>query len=257
MSVVYQYAQGLWYGGLCTHGPWSALGETCSPLSPEKINFMKDTPYLRAIGKLTWLANGTRPDIAYAAGVLARFNNCAGKAQWTAVKHLPYLKGTLDYKLHYGPCPHPATFASLSDIDSAKLTTGFVLLLGGGAVSWSSKLQSCVARSTTEAEFIAGESCTRDVGFFRYILEDLGYKITLPQPLGMNNQSAFRVSKNPEHQGRMRYLNPIYCGFRKEVEAGEISPHFVPTVDMPADILTKALTREQVEKAVNMLGLRV
>ena len=49
---------------------------------------MKDKPYLRAIGKLTWLANGTRPDIAYAAGVLARFNNRAGKAQWTAVKHL-------------------------------------------------------------------------------------------------------------------------------------------------------------------------
>jgi len=106
----------------------------------------------------------------------------------------------------------------------------FVLLMGGGAVSWSSKLQSRVARSTTEAEFIAGESCTRDMAF-------LGYNITLPQPLGMVNQSAIRVAKNPEHQGRMRHLNLIYYGFREE-EAGEISPHFVPTVDMPADILT-------------------
>jgi len=185
-------------------------------------------------------------------------------AHWTAVKHLlRYIKGTLDYRLHYGSCPHPAAFASFSDanfagdIDSAKSTTGFVILMGGGAVSRSSKLQSRVARSTTQAEFIAGESCTRDMAFFQNTLEDLGYKITLPQPLGMDTQSAIRVAKNPEHQGRMRHLNPIYYGFREEVEAGEISPHFVPTVDMPADILTKALTREQVKKAVNMLGLRV
>jgi len=128
----------------------------------------------------------------------------------------------------------------------------------GGAVSWSSKLQSWVARSTTEAEFIASESCTRYMAFFRYIPEDLGYNITLPQPLGMDTQSAIlRVAQNPEHRGRMRHLNPIYYGFREEVEAGEISPHCVPTVDMPADILTKALTPEQVEKAVYMLGLRV
>ena len=68
--------------------PGLQLEKSTSWLSTEEIKFMKDKPYLHAIGKLTWLANGTRPDIAYAAGVLARFNNCAGKAQWTAVKHL-------------------------------------------------------------------------------------------------------------------------------------------------------------------------
>ena len=60
--------------------------------------------YLHAIGKLTWLGNGTRPDIAYTAGVLACFNNCAGKAQWTAMKHLlRYIKGTLDYNFTMDP----------------------------------------------------------------------------------------------------------------------------------------------------------
>jgi hypothetical protein len=64
---------------------------------------MKDKPYLCAIGKLTWLANGTQLDTTHAAGVLARFNNCVGKAQWTAVKHLLHnIKGTMDYKLQYG-----------------------------------------------------------------------------------------------------------------------------------------------------------
>ena len=159
------------------------------------------------------------------------------------MKHLlRYIKGTLDYKFHYGPCPHPAAFASFLDADFA------------GDID-SAKLQSRVACLTNEAEFIAGKSCTRDMAFFRYILEDLRYKITLSQLLGMDNKSAICVAKNPEHQGRMRHHKTIYYGFREEVEAGEISPHFVPTVDMPADILTKALTREQVEKAVYMLGL--
>jgi len=124
---------------------------------------------------------------------LSRFNNCAGKAHWTAVKHLlHYIKGTLDYKLHYRPSPHPAAFASFSnanftgEIDSAR-STGFVLLTGGGACSWSSKPQSRVARSTTEAEFIAGKSCTWDMAFFWYTPEDLGDKITLPEPLGVDN----------------------------------------------------------------------
>jgi len=89
--------------------PGLRLEKPGSPLSAEEVEFMKDKPYLCAISRLTWLANGTRPDITYAAGVLARFNNCAGKAQWTAVKHLlRYIKGTMDYKLQYGPHPHPS-----------------------------------------------------------------------------------------------------------------------------------------------------
>jgi len=56
----------------------------------------------------------------------------------------------------------------------------------------------------------------------------------------MDNKSAIHVAKNPEHQRCMRHLNTIYYGFREEVEAREISPHFVPTVDMPADILPRA-----------------
>jgi hypothetical protein len=83
--------------------PGLRLEMSASPLSAEEIEFMKDKPYLRAIGKLTWLANGTRPDIAYAVGVLAHLNKCAGKAQWTTVKLLLcYVKGTMDYKLQYG-----------------------------------------------------------------------------------------------------------------------------------------------------------
>ena len=54
------------------------LEKPANPLSTEEIEFMKEKPYLHTLGKLTWLANGARPDIAYAIGVLACFDDCAG-----------------------------------------------------------------------------------------------------------------------------------------------------------------------------------
>jgi hypothetical protein len=94
-----------------------------------------------------------------------------------------YIAGTLDYKIVYGPASHPANFTTYSDSDyagcpdTAKSTSGFVLLMGGGAVSWSSKLQTRVARSSTEAEYIAAESAGREMAFFRYVFEDMGYSV--------------------------------------------------------------------------------
>jgi hypothetical protein len=188
--------------------PGTHLSAVPSPLPAEDTEYMKDKPYLRAVGKLNYLALATRPDIAFTVSTLARFGSNPGPAHWQAVKHLlRYIKGTMGYKITYGPSPHPTAYLSFSDadyageIEGARSTSGWVILMGGGAVSWSSKLQTQVARSTTESEYIAGESATREMAFFRHVLEDIGYKVELPRPLGMDNQSAIAVSKNPEHQG--------------------------------------------------------
>ena len=126
--------------------------------------------------------------------------------------------------------------------------SGSVLSVAGGHL-WSqvvialsiSTNKTRVARSTTESEYIAGEAASREINFFRYLFEDMGYKVELPRPLGMDNQSAIQAAKNPEHQGRMKHMNPIYHGFRESVGLGEVSPFFTPTLAMPADILTKVL----------------
>ena len=242
--------------------PGLRLSKPALPMSQDDLRFMQDKPYGRAVGKLNWLALCTRPDISHAVGVLARFSSCPGPEHWKAVKHLLcYITGTVDYKLTYCDTPHPRDFRMYSDADfagdadSGRSTSAYVLTMGGGAVSWSSKLQSRVARSTTEAEFIAGEAAGREIAFFRYILDDLGYPVVLPRPLAMDNQSAIRVAKNPEHQGKMKHLPPIYYGFRDQVEEGEVAPYFIPTEAMPADMLTKALSRDKVERNVGMLGL--
>jgi hypothetical protein len=90
-----------------------------SPTDPKDIEEMHTVPYLQAVGALMYLATATRPDIAYAVGVLARFSKNPGMAHWKAVKHLfCYLKGTLDLKLTYSPDPNNTElFTTYTDAD--------------------------------------------------------------------------------------------------------------------------------------------
>ena len=130
--------------------PGEKLTSEQSPKTDEEKREMENIPYISAIGSLMYLATMTRPDIAYTVGVLARFNSNPGMAHWKAVKHLfRYLKGTLDIKLEYGPDPTigDKMFATYSDADhggdkdNGKSTTGYMVKIGSGIVSWRSKLQ--------------------------------------------------------------------------------------------------------------------
>ena len=113
---------------------------------------MSRFPYMSAVGSLLFLALLTRPDIAFAVGVLARFNSNPGMAHWKAVKHLfRYLKATIDLELEYGPDPDSSDLLTvLNDADlggnkdNGKSTTGYIIKVGSGVVSWCSKLQPVV-----------------------------------------------------------------------------------------------------------------
>jgi hypothetical protein len=118
-----------------------------APQNDEEVDYMKSVPYLSAVGSLMYLAITSRPDISYSVGVLARFNSNPGPLHWKAVKHLfRYLKGSMDQKLVYGPSDSSEPFMTYSDadhggnIDNERSTGGYILKIGSGAVSWSSKL---------------------------------------------------------------------------------------------------------------------
>jgi hypothetical protein len=244
--------------------PGSKLSSSMAPSTPEDTSFMKSVPYLSAVGSLMYLAITTRPDISYAVGVLARFNSNPGPTHWTAVKHVfRYLKGTLDLKLEYGPTADKSQelFHTYSDADhggnsdNGKSTGGYLVKLGTGAVSWSSKLQSMVALSTTEAEYISAVEAAKEILWIRQFMGELGYPPSSSSILLMDNQSAISVSKNPEHHGRMKHLDLRWYWLRDVVESGIVKPVFVPTEDMAADILTKSLMRPYVEKCRKLMGL--
>ena len=221
--------------------------------------------YLSAVGSLLYLATQTRPDISYTVGLLARFNSNPGETHWKAVKHLfRYIQGTLDFRITYSKSSPttPHRFLTYADAnhggcpDSGKSTGGYLVMMNGGPVSWKSKLQTTVALSTTEAEYVAAVEGGKEIKWMRNLLYELGYSVSGSSPLMLDNQSAIAVSKNPEHHGRMKHLDLAHYWLRDEVETGTIRVEYVPTQDQLADILTKALPRPAVLHLRKQIGLR-
>lgn len=182
---------------------------------------------------------------------------------WKAVKHLfRYIKSILDYKLTYSPSSDPELFTSYTDADHAgdpdngRSTSGFVIKMGTGAISWSSRLQGIVALSTTEAEFVAAVSAGQEILWLRNLFTEFGFTLSSPSTLYIDNLSALSVAKNPEHHGRMKHLDLRFYWLRDEVAKGHIKVVHLRTSDMPADILTKSLAKPKVLEMVQMLGLR-
>ena len=238
------------------------LSKDDCPDTPEEIADMSSVPYLSAVGSLMYLAIGTRPDIAYAVGALSRFNANPGRVPWQQCQRVfRYLQGTRDLMLQYGgksdiklDVYSDADYAG--DLDSARSTSGFAMFIGSSLVSWASRRQPVVAKSTTEAEYIAANDAGSEAVWFRSFLEELGYPQTSATPLHIDNQSAIKVGKNPEHHSRMKHLNTKYHWLREQVEDKVFTLDYVPTDKMPADVLTKPLDRVVHERMCHLLGLR-
>jgi len=249
--------------------PGLKLSKDQCPSTVEEVKEMKKIPYIQAVGSLMYLAIATRPDIAYAVGVLARFSSNPGPAHWNAVKHLlRYLKGTIDCKLTLGASPASAPglpedlFTTYSDADhggdksTGRSTGAWVIKIGVGAVSWSSKLQSIVSLSTTEAEYVAAVAAGQELAWLRNLFYEMGYKPTRPSKLYIDNQSAVQVAKNPEHHGRLKHLDLRYYWLRDIVALKKIEILYCPTNEMPADSLTKSSPKVRVNVGREMVGMK-
>lgn len=247
--------------------PSVKLSKQQSPKSYEEALEMCGVLYINAVGALAYLAIATRPDLAYAVGVLARFSTNPGTAHWTAVKRvLRYIKGTVDYKITYTrpskPYSSPSDlFQSYSDADhggnpdNGWSTSGFIVLMAGGAISWLSRLQGLVTLSTTEAEFVSAVAAGMEILWLRNLFTEFGYIFTGPSTLHIDNESALSVAKNPEHHGRMKHLDLRFYWLRDEVHKGRIQVVHLRTDERPADILTKAMGGKKVEDMVRLIGL--
>ena len=134
--------------------------------------------YSQIIGSLMYLASATRPDIAFAVSKLSRFVSKTGDVHWHVVERvMRYLKGTMNYGLHYTGYPSVLEGYSdtnwISDANEMKATTGYMFTLGGGAVSWKSCKQTILTRSTMEAELTALDTSCVEARWLRDLLMDL------------------------------------------------------------------------------------
>ena len=233
---------------------------------PENPVNMSTKPYMSAVGALMYLAIGTRPDIMFTVAKLAQYNTNPGPQHWQAVKHvMRYLQGTKDLRLTYRTNGSDTMSSELckgySDADHAgcldtrRSTSGFLIKMGTGAVCWSAKKQTVVADLSTEAEYVSASSAGHEILWLRSLLSEIGMEVKAPTRLMINNQSALKVLRNPEHHGRMKHINIKWHWIHEIIKRGQIEGHFLPTGEMVADIFTKPLPRPAVEQHRLALGL--
>lgn len=218
--------------------------------------------YQSAVGSLLYLSIWTRPDITYAVSNVAKFCSNPSKEHWTAVKRIMrYLKGTMNYGLWYDrsssdECVGYSDADWAGDINDRKSTSGYMFQIGGTAISWRSKKQSCVALSTAEAEYMALASAAQEAIWMQQLVGDLNSKQTNSMVIYEDNQSAICMSKNPQFHGRAKHIGIKYHFIREQVEKGTVVLKYCPSKDMVADMLTKGLTKDQFNKLRTMAGVR-
>ena len=201
--------------------------------------------YAQLIGSLMYLSVCTRPDITQAVGALARYMAQPTTVHWQAAKGvLRYLSGTANYGIIFGgnksglQAYSDADYAG--DIDTRRSTTGYVYILNGGAISWSSRLQQTVAVSTTEAEYMAAASAIKEALWLRKLFSELALDTFIT--INADNQSAIKLLKNPVFSMRSKHIDVIYHFARERVTRGDVSFKYIRTDEMVADVLTKPVS---------------
>ncbi|GKV27558.1 hypothetical protein SLEP1_g36720 [Rubroshorea leprosula] len=206
--------------------------------------------YRRIVGALQYLTI-TRVDIAHAVNKVCQFMQQPMIANFRQVKRiLRYVKESLHHGLRFYST---STFSltGFCDVDWAgcpltrRSTTGYCIFLGANCISWSSKKQPTIARSSAEAEYRALASTTAEIVWITYLFRDIGISLPHPPQLFSDNLSALHMSINPVFHAQTKHIELDYHFVREKVALGTLITRYIPSIDQIADILTKPLPRTQ------------
>ncbi len=218
--------------------------------------------YQQTIGCLTYLSTATRPDIAAAVSILSAFMSNLSKKHWAGIKRiLRYVKGTLNHGLKFTGNGDDRELYGYSDanwagdVDTTRSVSGYVFKVANSTISWCSKKQATVAKSTTEAEYVSLSHASQEAIWMRRLLCDIGCKTDQPTLLYEDNQGAIEISKHPKFHNRTKHIDITFHFIRERISSNEIKVVYCPSDDMLADIMTKGLPKERFEKLRNMLNV--
>ena len=238
----------------------NSYGDKCQILSsngrcPYKVATSRNvTPaaqlrekYMSLVGALLYCATHTRPDIAFAVGMLSRAMHCPDQPLYdAALRVLYYLSRHRDVGLRYGPADNVPLYG-MSDSDWAvrHSTSGSVFVLSAAAVSWSSRRQVTIALSSCEAEIMAASDAAKEAVYLQNLLTELGFGSKDPVPVAVDNTAARNLAYNPQHHERTEHIDRRHFFVRELVEEGRITVPFVRSADNLADFFTKPLPASQ------------
>ncbi|PNX88028.1 putative copia-type protein [Trifolium pratense] len=216
--------------------------------------------FRRLVGRLIYLCF-TRPELTYSVHILSQFMHQPRQEHWeAALRVVRYLKGkpgqgillnrNCDLKLT-GWCDSDWASCPLS----RKSLTGWIIHLGGSPISWKTKKQQTVSRSSAEAEYRSMAATVCELKWLKDILADLCVSHTQPMRLHCDSQSALHIAKNPVFHERTKHIEVDCHLIRDEILKGNIGPVYVPTTVQLADTFTKALGPAQFILLLDKLGI--
>ncbi|XP_016694380.1 secreted RxLR effector protein 161-like [Gossypium hirsutum] len=219
-----------------------------SRLSSNEGSPIEDEHHYRSIvGALQYVVI-TRPDIAYSVNKVCQFMHKPLNLHVKAMKRiLRYLQGTLDYGLKFTRTSRfllegysDASWGS--DIDDRRSTSGFCVFLGGNPVSWSSRKQQVVSRSTAEAEYRSVAHVMAEIMWIQALLTELGVSFPQKALVWCDSSAAVAVAGNPVMHSKFKHVEMNLLFVREKVTAGVLHVGHIPGSEQTADILTKPLS---------------
>jgi len=134
-------------------------------------------------------------------------------------------------------------------------TTGYCTFLGGKLVTWKSKKQTVVSRSSAEAEFRAMAQGICELLWLKSILKDLRIKSDETMRLYCDNKSAISIAHNPVQRDRTKYIDVDRHFIKEKLDSGLICTPYISSQGNLADLLTKGLNNKNFERIVSKLGM--
>ena len=226
-------------------------------------------PYLSTIGALMYLANCTRPYIAFSVNLLARYNSTPTRRYWNGIKHiLCYLRGTIDMSLFYSRESKQqllgyADTGYLSDPHKGRSQTGYVFNYNGTAISWRSVKQTMVATSTNHSEILTIHEASRECiclkSMIQYIRESCGLFFIKSDPkiLFEDNAACIAQITGGYIKGdKTKHISPKFFYTHELQKSGEIYVQQIRSSDNLAYLFTKSLPTSTFKKLIHRIGMR-
>jgi len=222
------------------------------------------TFFKQIVGSLRYLCN-SRPDIAYAVGIISRFMSEPRVSHLLAAKRvMRYIKGTLHYGILFPKCLNEDSMELIaySDADwcgdkhGRKSTSGYLFKFLNAPISWRAKKQPVVALSTCESEYIAGCMAACQEVWLENILKEMEIEVIIPIALFIDNKSAISFARNQVLHGRSKHIEAKFHFLREKVNKGALQVVRCSTDLQLADIFTKPLKVDRFIKLTSLIGMK-